>query len=61
MLIKAIQLMISKIGPVSKVPSSSAVVIAPIVTFSREIDPLWMAELVAHKIKVTIVAETKCY
>lgn len=59
MLIEGIKLMVSEICSICKIPSPSAVVIAPVVAFPRKINPLWMPKLVAHEVKVSVVSQTK--
>lgn len=49
-LIKLKQMTVSEICSISKIPSSSTVMIAPVIAFSWEIDPLGMSKLVAHEV-----------
>jgi hypothetical protein len=38
---------------VGEVPSAAAVVVGPVITFARKIDPFWVPELVAHEREVS--------
>jgi hypothetical protein len=57
-LIELTELSVSKIFVVHEVPLPTAVIITITVTFSWEINPLWMPELIAHKIKVSFTSQT---
>ena len=47
--------MITKVFIVNKTPLATSVLITPAVAFAREVDPLWVSELVAHEVKITSV------
>ena len=61
MLVKCIQLTISKVIVLRKCPLPSTVVVAEVVFSSWEIDPLWMSKLVAHKIEISFASKTLYY
>ncbi len=44
---------------IGEMPLASTMVIRPAITFSWEIDPLWMSKLVTHKVKVTFTTKTR--
>lgn len=50
----------SEVLIVQKIPLSPAVVITMIVSLSGEIDPLWVTELITHKIEVSLSTERLC-
>lgn len=49
-LIEVEELMVFEIGPVCQVPTSSAMLVAPVVALPGEVDPLGVPELVPHEI-----------
>lgn len=59
-LVKLSEAMVVKVFVKLKTPLTTAPVIAPIVALPRKINPLWMAELVAHEVKVCLSSERKC-
>lgn len=44
---------------VFEAPLPSAPVIAPVVAFTWEIDPFWVAELVAHEVEVALASQAE--
>lgn len=48
--VKFVQLFESKLVVVKQVPLASAIVVAVVVAFAREVDPLGMAKFVAHEV-----------
>jgi hypothetical protein len=55
-LVKLIELSVSKIFVIHEIPLPTAVIITITVAFSWEIDPLWMPELIAHEIEVSLTS-----
>lgn len=49
-LVKSVQKFIAQVFVLSQVPHSSAVMVAPVVALSWEIDPFRVTELIAHKV-----------
>ena len=51
--------MVAKVSAVSQIPPPTTVMIASVVSFPREINPLRMPELITHKVKVALTPETE--
>ena len=47
--------MIAELMVVHKVPLSAGVLVAPSVALAWEVNPLWVAELIAHEVQVAAV------
>jgi hypothetical protein len=56
-LVKGTKLAISQVSVVQEIPLSSAVVIAVVVSLSWEVNPLWMTELITHKVEVSLTSQ----
>jgi hypothetical protein len=55
-LVELAELSISKIFVIHEVPLPTAVIITITVAFSWEINPLWMTELIAHEVEVSLTS-----
>ena len=55
--VKSIKVTISQVFIVHEIPLTTAILITISVSFSWEINPLWMTELVTHEVKVGLTTE----
>ena len=54
-LVKVAELMKFKVGVIPQGPLATGIVMCPVITFARKVDPFGMSEFVAHKVEVTVV------
>ena len=54
-LVEISEVMVAEFLVVNKVPLSAGIFVAPAVSFSWEIYPFWVSELVSHKVEVSAV------
>ena len=55
--VKSIKVTISQVFVVHEIPLTTAILITISVSFTWEINPLWMTELVTHEVKVSLTTE----
>ena len=60
-LVEISQISVSEIVRLSQRPLSSGMFVRPVVSLTREVDPLRVAELVTHEGKVTVAAGSHCH
>eukprot|EP00951_Prasinocladus_malaysianus_P021839 scaffold181505_cov33-Prasinocladus_malaysianus.AAC.1 len=56
-LVPLVELVVQQVRPVHQAPLAPAVLVAPVVAVSREVDPLGVAKLVAHEVQPAVPAE----
>lgn len=56
-LIKSVKLRVSEIVIIHEVPLPTTVLVTITISFTREIDPLWVTEFVTHEVKITLATE----
>ena len=56
--VEVAELAVAQVFVAKQVPLASAVVIAEVVALAREVNPLGMAKLVAHEVKIAFTAKT---
>jgi hypothetical protein len=60
-LVEGLELAVAEVRVVGQVPLPPAVVEGPVVALPRKVDPLRMAELVAHEVQVPFTPNRECY
>mmetsp|Transcript_58518 Transcript_58518/g.127102 ORF Transcript_58518/g.127102 Transcript_58518/m.127102 type:complete len:437 (+) Transcript_58518:300-1610(+) len=58
-LVERVEELVAEVVGIREVPAAAAVLVAPAVRRGREVDPLWVSELVAHEVEVALAAEAE--
>lgn len=55
--IEVLEILVAQGLIISQIPPSATEMMAPSILRTREIDPLWMAELIAHEVQITCTSK----
>mmetsp|Transcript_78471 Transcript_78471/g.202067 ORF Transcript_78471/g.202067 Transcript_78471/m.202067 type:complete len:423 (-) Transcript_78471:401-1669(-) len=58
-LVEGLEVLVAQVVRVRQVPAAAAEVVAPVVLGAREVDPLGVAELVAHEVEVALATKAQ--
>lgn len=59
LVIEFVEVVVAQISSISQIPSPSTVVIVPIITLSRKINPLWMSKFISHEVQIPKSTQTE--
>ena len=60
LLVEVAEIVIAEILVIYQIPLSASILVAPSVTLAREINPLWMTELITHEVQVAAIDGRSC-